>query len=53
MTERKRRCLKLVISPKHGRNQCENEQLPGSDLCAHCLAEAVEDYRHITERKAA
>jgi hypothetical protein len=46
MTGRKPRCLKLVIS-KHGKNQCTSEQVDGSDLCAHHLARAVEDYRSI------
>jgi len=44
--ERKPRCLKLVVS-KRGKNQCQSEQVDGSDLCAHHLARAVEDYRNI------
>ena len=44
--ERAPRCLRLVIS-KRGKNQCESEQVPGSALCAHHLAQAAEDYRAI------
>ena len=44
--ERKPRCLKLTVG-KRGKNQCDSEQVDGSDLCAHHLARAVEDYRNI------
>lgn len=44
--ERKPRCLKLVVS-KRGKNQCESEQVDGSDLCAHHLAAAVREYNEI------
>lgn len=44
--ERAPRCLKLVVS-KRGKNQCTSEQVDGSDMCAHHLAAAVEDYRRI------
>lgn len=40
------RCLKLVVD-KHGTNRCQSRQADGSDLCAHHLAMAVEDYRAI------
>ena len=40
------RCLKLVTG-KHGTNRCESEQVDGTDLCAHHLSNAVNDYRRI------
>ncbi|MGO8957299.1 MAG: hypothetical protein ACLQFR_08035 [Streptosporangiaceae bacterium] len=46
MTERAPRCLKLIIS-KRGKNQCESEQVDGSDLCAHHLAEAAREFQAI------
>lgn len=50
--ERARRCLRLVapsgyLTPKPP-FQCANEQLPGSELCAHHLAEAASDFRRLT-----
>ena len=51
MTERKLICLRLVeksngikIRPAE---QCANERLPGSDLCAHHLGAAATDFRKI------
>jgi hypothetical protein len=46
MPERKPRCMRLVAD-KRGVNRCTAEQVDGSDLCAHHLARAVEDYRNI------
>jgi len=45
--ERAARCLLLVVD-KHGKNQCQNEQLPGADLCAKHLGQAAADYRRLT-----
>jgi hypothetical protein len=45
--ERAPRCLRLVVD-KHGKNQCTSEQLPGAELCAHHLAEAVADFKRLT-----
>jgi len=45
--ERAARCLLLVVD-KHGKNQCQSEQLPGSLLCAHHLADAVADFNRLT-----
>jgi hypothetical protein len=46
------RCLKLVTD-KHGTNRCQSRQADGSDLCAHHLAVAVEDYRRIVSEATA
>lgn len=47
------RCLRLVeevnVIKVRAPRQCANEQLPGSALCAHHLAEAAADYRRITQ----
>lgn len=50
--ERAARCLRLVAlsgypTPKPP-VQCASEQLPGTVLCAHHLAEAVADFRRLT-----
>ena len=51
--DRKVRCLRLVeatnVIKVRAPQQCANEQLPGSALCAHHLAEAAADYRRITQ----
>lgn len=44
--ERAPRCLRLVVG-KRGKNQCESEQVDGSDLCAHHLAAAAREYNEI------
>lgn len=47
------RCLRLVeqtnVIKVRAPQQCANEQLPGSSLCAHHLGEAAADYRRITQ----
>ncbi len=46
-SERRPRCLKLVEGRRGKKRQCTSEQVDGSDLCAHHLAQAVEDWRNI------
>lgn len=51
--ERKLICLRLVERSNGIKatppERCPSERLPGSDLCAHHLARAAEDYRRITQ----
>jgi hypothetical protein len=50
-TERKLRCLRLVEQTNgikiKAAEQCPNERLPGSDLCARHLGDAAGDFRKI------
>lgn len=53
MTDRKLICLQLVertngikIKPTE---RCTSERVPGSSLCAHHLASAVQDYHRLVE----
>jgi hypothetical protein len=45
------RCMRLANNTNglkiRSTDQCPNEQLPGSELCAHHLAEAVREWNEI------
>lgn len=50
--DRKPRCLRLIERSNglkfRPTDQCPNEQLPGSALCAHHLGEAASEFRRLT-----
>jgi hypothetical protein len=50
--DRKPRCLRLVEHANGLKfrppDQCQNERLPGSALCAHHLGDAVNEFRQVT-----
>lgn len=54
--ERAPRCLRLVERSNgiklKGTERCESEQVPGSALCAHHLAEAAREFQAIISAHA-